>query len=262
MSAERLLIIGLFLITTQRLSGAEVIDLTSFPKTSDSIVNRCFENARQVTQKGKDLCRPISGDYFICPKSKAARFESLESCRVAAKDATDKVAMLYLLGLLHQDFRYEPPKRECPEDFRYQEGSGVCVYTDKHFHDLISGYPNHRFADMAEYKIAESAYRSYECEGQVLCAVENAITGWKVFLKNRSSSPFASDAVDRIVSALDTLSKPGIDFTEEYPAGLVKDIDDLSSIVPALSKENGEKLSLSLTRAGKALKGMGKTPSE
>lgn len=157
--------------------------------------------------------------------------------------------MLYLLGLLHQDFRYQTEPRGCPEFFRYQEGSALCVYTDDHFNELIERFPKSSYADLGAFKRAEAAYRYYECEGQKLCAVENEITGWIDFLKLRPRSPLAGQATDKIVAAFDSLAgakfKPG----SETPEGLLEDMETLGAIAANLSPENREKLKRSLAKA-------------
>lgn len=164
--------------------------------------------------------------------------------------------MLYLLGLLHQDFRYQDLNRGrgCLQFYRYQEGSARCVYTNDHFNQVLREFPESKYADMAAFKRAEEEYRYYECEGTKLCPIENQIVGWIYFLEVRPRSPLADQATNKIVAALDGLSRLSIaklDFSHENSPeeGLLKDIENLNGIAAKLSSENRGKLKVSFEKA-------------
>ena len=236
--------IFIFIVLLSRITyGADVIELPTFPKSSDSAVQRCYDQATAAIAKGKALCK---NDYWICSPSKEIRLKALEQCKAKTQIAKDQPAMLYLLGLLHQDFHYSPPSTECPEYFRYQEGSAVCVYTNVHFEQLISKYPESVYADMAAFKQAQKAYRYYECEGQVLCSIENQIVGWVNLLEKKPTSRFSDLAINKIVESLSSLSKEEIDPNNESPGGLLKDVQSLRTIATRLSPENRVKLTKTL----------------
>jgi hypothetical protein len=235
-------------------AAADIADLSVFSQSPDKVVRGCYELASAALEKGKALCKAEGfGENWVCPPSKEIRFKALERCKANAKAAKDQPAMLYLLGLLHQDYRYKPDNTECPEYFRYQEGSGVCVYTDDHFKQLMSEHPESKYADMAAVKQAETAYRYYECEGGVLCSIENQITGWIVFLENKPTSRFADMATAEIVDSLASLSGAKIDAGRESPTNLLEDLDNLRAIAPRLSSENRTKLTASLEAASAIL---------
>ncbi len=247
----RKLSIFVFIVLLSRITyGANVIELSTFPKSSDSVVWSCYEQATAATWKGKALCdEEGSGDYWVCPSSKEIRLKALEQCKTKVQTAKDQPAMLYLLGLLHQDFNYQPDTAGCPEYFRYQEGSAVCVYTNDHFEQLISKFPESAYADMAAVKQAEKAYRYYECEGQVLCSIENQIVGWVNLLEKKPASRFADLAINKVVESLNSLSKSEIDPRYESPRGLLGDVQNLRTIAGKLSQENRVKLTKSLDQA-------------
>ncbi len=237
-------------LLTRTIYGADVIELSTFPRNSDAVVRNCYEQATAATAKGKALCNEKGfGDYWVCPPSKEIRLNALEQCKVKAQDAKDQPAMLYLLGLLHQDFNYQPRSSKCPEYFRYQEGSAVCVYTNDHFKQLISKYQESTYADMAAVKQAQKAYRYYECEGQVLCSIENQIVGWVNLLEKKPTSQFTDLAINKVVESLSSLSKEKIDPSTESPRGLLEDIQNLRTIATRLSPENRVKLTKSLEQA-------------
>lgn len=240
-----------FIVLLSRITyGADIIELPTFPNSSDNVVRSCYEQAIAATAKGKALCGEKGfGDYWVCPPSKEIRLQALEQCKAKAQTAKDQPAMLYLLGLLHQDFNYQPRASKCPEYFRFQEGSAVCVYTNDHFEQLRSKFPESTYADMAAVKQAQKAYRYYECEGQVLCSIENQIVGWVALLEKKPASGFAGMAVDKIVESLNRLSKEKIDPQSESFTGLVQDVQTLKSIAARLSPENRVKLTRSLEQA-------------
>ena len=241
----------IFIVLLTRITyGSDVIELPTFPKSSDSVVRSCYEQAIAATAKGKALCNEKgSGDYWVCPPSKEIRLKALEQCKAKAQTAKDQPAILYLLGLLHQDFNYQPHTEKCPEYFRYQEGSAVCVYTNDHFEQLILKFPESTYADMAAVKQAQKAYRYYECEGQVLCSIENQIVGWVNLLGKKPTSRFADLAINKVVDSLNGLSKAEIDPRSESPDGLLQDVQNLRTIATKLSPENRVKLIKSLEQA-------------
>lgn len=244
----------LFISFARFVHAVDVPELATFPKTADRVIQRCYEQAMVATKKGKALCDELGyGDHWVCPESKEIRLKSLEQCKADAPKAKDQAAMLYLLGLLHQDFRYQPDNRECPQFYRYQEGSGVCVYKNDHFEQLIREFPESRYSDMAAFRQAAAAYRYYECEGKVLCAVENKISGWIEFLEKNPGSGLAGVATTKIVDSLNGLSDAAIDPRREDPRGLIKDVEDLRNIATKLSSENRERLTRSLDGAGAVL---------
>ena len=233
--------------------GSVVIELSTFPKSPDPVVQRCYEQAMAATRKGKALCVDKGwGDFWVCPASREMRAKPLQQCRAEAKNAKDRVGMLYLLGLLHQDFRLHSDDSKCPELYRYQEGSAICVYTNDHFDQLLREFPKSAFADMAAFQRAEEEYRYYECEGTLYCSIENQITGWIGFLEIRPRSPFADHATDTIIKAfgrLDRLSDPKLDLSREYPDSLLEDIERLTTIAAKLSPGNRATLQSSLKKA-------------
>lgn len=232
--------------------GSDVIELSTFPKSSDEVVRRCYEEAMAATKKGKALCDEKGfGDYWVCPPSREIRLKLLERCRSEAKNAKDQAAMLYLLGLLHQDFRSQDLNRGrgCPEFYRYQEGSAICVYTNDHFDQLIQRFPESRYADMGAFKRAEEMYRYYECEGQKLCVIENQIVGWIYFLETRPKSSLADQATNKIVAALGSLSPTTkLDLRWDSPEGLLEDVETLNTTSAKLSPTNREKIRKSLEK--------------
>jgi hypothetical protein len=232
--------------------ASAVIELSTFPKSSDEVVQRCYDEATAATKKGKALCDEKGfGPYWVCPPSREIRLKPLERCRSEAKNAKDQAAMLYLLGLLHQDFRSQDLDRGrgCPEFYRYQEGSALCVYTNDHFDQLIQRFPESRYAEMGAFKRAEEMYRYYECEGQKLCVIENQIVGWIYFLETRPKSTLADQATNKIVAALGSLSPTTkLDLRWETPEGLLEDVETLNAMAAKLSPTNREKLRKSLER--------------
>lgn len=242
----------LLTLVSRHAEGSDVIELSTFPKSSDEVVRRCYDEALAATQKGKALCNEKGfGDYWVCPPSREIRLKPLERCRSEANNAKDQAAMLYLLGLLHQDFRSQDLDRGrgCPELYRYQEGSARCVYTNDHFDQLIQRFPESRYADMGAFKRAEEMYRYYECEGQKLCVIENQIVGWIYFLETRPQSSLADQATNKIVAALGSLSATTkLDLRWESPEGLLEDVENLNAIAAKLSPTNREKLIKSLEK--------------
>ena len=239
-----------FVLLTRTVYGADVIELSTFPQTSDAVVRNCYEQATASTTRGKALCSEKGfGDYWVCAPSREIRLKSLEQCKVKAQDAKDQPAMLYLLGLLHQDFNYQPRSSKCPKYFYYQEGSAVCVYTNDHFNQLISKYPESIYADMAAVKQAQKAYRYYECEGQVLCSIENQIVGWVNLLEKKPTSRFSDMVIKNIVESLNSLLKEKIDPRNENPGGLLEDVQNLRIIATKLSPDKRVKLTKSLEEA-------------
>jgi len=251
---RKLSVFTLFVLMAFTVHGAEVIELSTFRESADRVVQECYELAIAATKKGKALCDEQGfGDYWVCPPSKEIRLQALKQCKAGAQKAKDHAAMLYLLGLLHQDFHYQADNGECPEFYRFQEGSAVCVYTNDHFEQLIREFPKSKYSDMAAFKQADAAYRYYECEGQVLCSVENAICGWVDFLNKRPTSDLADTATHRIIESLNSLSGAPLDPRQESPSGLLGDVRNLRVIAAKLSSENRTNLTRSLDLAEAAL---------
>ena len=240
----------LFILFPLSIRAAEVIELATFPEVADKVIQRCYEQAMAATKEGKAICEQQGfGDYWVCPPSKEMRLKSLEQCKADAPKAKDEAAMLYLLGLLHQDFNYGPDSRECPEFYRYQEGSAVCIYKNDHFERLMQEFPKSKYSDMAAFKRAEAAYRYYECEGQVLCYIENAICGWISFLEKKPTSDLAGIATQKIVESLNRLSDTTLDPKRETSTSLLEDIGNLRVIATGLSPESRANLIRSLDSA-------------
>lgn len=240
----------LFILCSVPIHAAEVIELATFPEVTDKVVRGCYEQAMAATKKGKAICEQQGfGDYWVCPPTKEMRLKSLEQCKADAPKAKDEAAMLYLLGLLHQDFNYKPAGVECPELYRFQEGSAVCVYKNDHFERLLQEFPKSKYSDMAAFQEAEAAYRYYECEGQVLCSIENAICGWIDFLERKPMSDLAGIATQKIVESLDRLSAATLDPKRETSTGLLEDIVNLRVIATGLSPESRASLVRSLDSA-------------
>ncbi len=244
-------LIFVFLIYTTAIAyGDDVVELSSPLASTDPVVGKCYEQAMSAAVEGKKLCKNLLGnDYWVCSQSKEPRLKSLEKCNVMATDAKDQAAMLYLLGLLHQDFRYQANDRKCPQFFRYQEGSAVCVYTNDHFKNLMKEFPSSKYADMAAYKRAGEYYRYYECEGQILCSIENQIAGWVHFLKKRPTSVYAPEAIGKIAEALNKLSDFELDPRWESADGLLKDIETLNMVATKVSPESRGKFIAGLEKA-------------
>lgn len=251
----RKLIFGMLLVLLSATAhSAEPVELATFPESKDQVVQACYDIAADATTRGKALCVEGGyGDYWICPQSREMRLQALEQCKASVSKANDQPEMLYLLGLLHQDFNFQPEHPECPEFYRFQEGSGVCVYTNDHFDQLIEKFPSSEYSDMSGFKKAQVAYRYYECEGQVLCSIENAICGWVDFLRERPASDLAGLATDRIVEPLNSLSTAKLDPQRESPDGLRNDVANLRTIAGTLSLENRRKLTRALDAAEASL---------
>lgn len=247
----------LFILFPLSIHAGEVIELATFPEVGDEVIQRCYEQAMAATKQGKVICEEQGfGDFWVCPPSKEMRLKPLEQCKADAPKAKDEAAMLYLLGLLHQDFHYKPHGSGCPEFYRFQEGSAVCVYKSEHFERLMEKFPESKYSDMAAFKQAEAAYRYYECEGRTLCSIENAIAGWIQFLEKKTTSDFAGMAKQKIVEALDRLSDTTLDPKRESATGLLADIRDLRVIATGLSPENRADLVRSLDSAEVVLTGL------
>jgi hypothetical protein len=185
----------------------------------------------------------------LCDEGQPIKLKVLHACQHDAPHAANQAEMLYLLGLLYQDLDIRPVEAGCPKFFWLQEGSGVCVYGNHHYNELIKEYPQSIYADMAAFNKAQAAYRYYECEGQELCSVENDISGSIRFLARRSASELAPMATQRIVEALDRLPTLTLDPAAESPSGLLDDIKNLRRIAKRLSPENRKKLTKSLDAA-------------
>jgi hypothetical protein len=119
----------------------------------------------------------------------------------------------------------------------------------------MARHPNSQWADMAAYRVAESGYRYYECEGSVTCAAENAIAGFIDFLDQRPRSRYASLATERVVAGLGALSDPAYaSARSDNDAGrLPEDLRRLASIARKVSAANRMKLSASVVQAQKAV---------
>jgi hypothetical protein len=157
--------------------------------------------------------------------------------------------MLYLLGLAHLDLASILDGGRCPKHFYYQEGSSVCVYTDVHFKRLMAKYPRSEYADMAAAKVAQHAYRYYECEGGVVCAVENGVAGWVPFLEQRPESRYAPLAVHDVVEAVGRLSDPqGMTFNG-YEKTLREDFRRLDTAANRLPPDLRMALKLAVAKA-------------
>jgi len=173
-----------------------------------------------------------------------------------SRGAGDQAAMLYLMGLGFADVPYLADDRsQCQRFYRFQEGSGVCVYENAHFDRVVARYPASQWAAMAAYRVAESGYRYYECEGSATCAAENAITGYIDFLDQRPRSRYATLATERVVAGLGVLSDPAYaSERRDNDAGrLPEDLRRLASIAVKLSPANRAKLSAGVAQARKAV---------
>ena len=226
------------------LVAAEPYDLINFPKSKDQIFNQCLSKYRSEKVKSDSICKNQGyGTYWICPKGLKLRLDSINQCQSSYEKVSEKNAYLYLLGLLHRDqnFQTDPRTRYCPEYYRYQEGSAVCVYTNMHFEELKSDFPKSKYADMATYNLAKKAYRYYECEGQVLCRITNEITGWIAYLKERPISTYSDLAVDKIVSSLENIKTTKFS-KGESPSYFLSDYKTLAKISEQVTLQNSKKL--------------------
>jgi hypothetical protein len=108
---------------------------------------------------------------------------------------------------------------------------------------------------MAAYRVAESTYRYYECEGSVTCAAENAIAGFIDFLDQRPRSRYASLATDKVVAGLGVLRDPAYmsERSDNEAGRLPEDLRRLASIARKLSGANRAKLSASVVQAQNAV---------
>ena len=252
----RSLFMAIVLALVTGVSKAEdIIDLPSFPSRVESSINQCFQQAIKAKELGTKLCEAGGyGDYWICPQSLRMRLSALEYCKRKAVTSKDRVTMLYLLGLVHDDFHYQTDNKVCPEHFRYQEGSEVCVYTGVHYEQLMEEFPTSPYADMAAVKIAQATYRYYECEGSVLCSIENRIAGWVDYLERHPSSRFAGRAVDETIGALRIAGESPLDPDNEWPDGVIEDIRRLRATNPKVSAEKRAELAKALDETSAILR--------
>jgi len=222
----------------------------------DQAVDSCRRQIAASRPAARLACNAASADHWLCPAGIAVRLAALDECDAMSRGAHDQAAMLYLMGLGFVDVPYlADSHRDCQRFYRFQEGSNVCVYENAHFDRVMARHPNSPWAGMAAYRVAETGYRYYECEGSVTCAAENAIAGFIDFLDQRPRSRYASLATDRVVAGLGVLRDPVYaNGRSDNEAGrLPEDLRRLASIARKLSAANRTKLSASVTQAQKAV---------